>query len=669
MASCKRLVALSALVALSLTAATAWADVVMYRVNAGGPEIPALDSGPAWGADQNVPFASPYVNAAATTDQIFTRSAPVGTPHASVPAYVPLAIFDDERWDPADPTELQWEFPVPNGLYRVNLYMMEGYAGTQFPGARILNVLAEGVARLSGYDIFALYGGYTPARETFDVSVSDGNLTVMLQHVTDDPAIRGIEIIALNAAGFMGVAPSTLHFGSRLVGTLSPPQDVTVTNIGGPGDPALQITSISIPPGFLHNLSPQVLAPGEARTFQVRFSPASAGLATGTLAISHDGSGGPVNISLDGTGATSFPVGFGKGEVAGAQRTNPTSLQFGPDGRLYVACRDGRIWAHTVQRTSANQYGVTATELIEVVNAIPNHDDDGAPNPSVANRLITGILVKGTPTDPVIWVTSSDPRMSVANDINLDTNSGILSRLDRVLGNWVRHDVVRGLPRSEDDHMTNGIALDTLTNTMYVCQGGSCNMGAPSLNFSFLPEYALTAAILSVDLDAIGGGTYDIPTLDDEDRAGAADANDPFGGNDGKNQARIVPGGPVQVHSPGWRNPYDVLIHTNGHLYSIDNGPNAGWGGPPIGAGPGGTCTNGDNDNDSFTYQDNMHMIPGPGYYAGHPNPTRASTANTFNPTNPQSPVPAGDPQQCEYRVPGFDGSIARWWASTNGIV
>lgn len=666
-----RLVTLALLVGLqsSLLASGARADVVLHRVNAGGPEVPALDSGPAWAQDLNIPNHSPYGNAAATTDQVFSRSAPVGAPHASVPAYVPLAIFEDERWDPGEAPEMRWEFPVPSGLYRVNLFMMEGYAGTQYTGARRINVTAEGVVRLADYDIYALYGGYTPAMGTFDVSVSDGSLSLELQHIADDPAVRGIEIVALSAAGYMGVAPAALGFGSRLVGTLSAPQDVTITNIGSPGDAILHISSISITPGFLHNLSPQSLAPGESRTFQVRFAPASPGLATGTLSVSHDGSGGAVDIALTGQGVTSFPVAFGKSELLGGQRANPTALQFGPDGRLYVTCRDGRIWAHTVQRTSANQYSVTASEAITVVNELPNHDDNGTVNGSVTNRLITGLLVQGTPSDPVIWVTSSDPRMNVAGDIGLDTNAGILSRLHRVLGVWSRHDVVRGLPRSENDHLTNGIALDTLTHTMYVCQGGSANMGAPSLNFSFLPEYALTAAILSVDLDAIGEATYDLPTLDDEDRPGAMDSNDPFGGNDGKNQARLVPGGPVQVHSHGWRNPYDVLLHTNGHLYAIDNGPNAGWGGPPIGAGPGGTCTNADNDNDSQTYQDNMHMIPGPGYYAGHPNPTRASLSNTFNASNPQSPVSVANPVECEYVAPGFDGSIARWWASTNGLV
>ncbi len=645
------------------------ADAVMYRVNCGGPELAPIDAGPAWSADVRVTNPSPYVNAAATGDQTFTFSLPLQSPHPSVPAYVPAAVFDDERWDPDPAPDMLWQFPVANGLYRVNLCMADAWQGTQTPGARVFDTRIEGVLVQDDFDIVAAFGSYTPGMVTFDAWVADGALSIEFGHVVDAPTVRGIEVRALNAAGVLGVTPVNLAFGSRLVGTLSPPQSVTLTNLGGVGDPVVHLGSITVSPGFLHDLSPQDLAPGESRTFHVRFAPQAAGAALGTLAVSHDGVGSPVSVALSGTGATSFPVGFGKSFVLGGNRANPTSLQFGPDGRLYVAEKDGRILAMTVSRDAANTYTAVATESILVVRDIPNHDDDGQLAPGITDRLVTGLLVTGTAVDPVIYVTSSDPRMNVGGDIGLDTNSGVLSRIDRVAGVWTRTDLVRGLPRSEDDHSTNGMALDPLTNTLYVGQGGQCNMGAPSYNFSFLAEYALSAAVLSVDLDAIGNTTYDLPTLDDEDRAGVADLNDPFGGNDGKNQAKLVPGGPVQVHSSGYRNPFDVVIHSNGHLYTVDNGPNLGWGGPPIGEGPGGTCTNADNDANSASLPDNLHMIPGPGYYAGHPNPTRASTSNTFNVTNPQSPVPAGDPQQCEYREPGTDGSLAQWNASTNGLV
>jgi hypothetical protein len=177
-------------------------------------------------------------------------------------------------------------------------------------------------------------------------------------------------------------------------------------------------------------------------------------------------------------------------------------------------------------------------------------------------RLVTGILVTGTPARPVLYVTSSDPRSQVDK---VDTNSGILSRLTLTRSGWERVDLVRGLPRSKADHATNGMALSPDGKTLYVAQGSNTNMGGPFVT-SFLPEYALSGAILAIDLVTIGDEMYELPTLDDDSRAGVADENDPFGGNGGKNQARVLTDGPVQIHAPGYRNPYDVLVTTKGRL-------------------------------------------------------------------------------------------------------
>lgn len=357
---------------------------------------------------------------------------------------------------------------------------------------------------------------------------------------------------------------------------------------------------------------------------------------------------------------------FGVSNLAGESSYLPTSLQFGPDGRLYVAQQEGEIYVYTVVRDGVNNYRVTATEKINLIKGIPNHDDNGALNLSVNKRQITGILVVGTAENPVVYVTSSDPRIGAytQGDVNLDTNSGILSRLTWNGTAWVKLDLVRGLPRSEENHSPNGLQLDKSSNILYIAQGGNTNMGAPSTNFAFTPEFALSGAILSVDLNAIGETTYDLPTLDDEDREGASDLNDPFGGNDGKNQAVLVQEGPVQVYSPGWRNPYDLLIASNGKMYSIDNGANAGWGGIPV------DCSNQVVDA-GISDHDNLHLITGKGFYAGHPNPTRANRSNTFNSTSPQSPIPQGmeNPAECSYLAPGTqDGALSLIPASTNGL-
>ena len=170
-------------------------------------------------------------------------------------------------------------------------------------------------------------------------------------------------------------------------------------------------------------------------------------------------------------------------------------------------------------------------------------------------------------------------------------------------------------------------------------------------------------------MDAIRNTTYDLPTLNDENRAGVNDFNDPFGGNDGKNQARLVPGGPVQVYAPGFRNPYDLVITQSGRMYTVDNGPNAGWGDVPIGEGPNGNATNAPHE-PGVSHGDGLHLISGPGYYGGHPNPTRSNPANTFNASNPQSPVSVANPIESDYQIPGVeDQAMVVYGALTNGIV
>ena len=104
---------------------------------------------------------------------------------------------------------------------------------------------------------------------------------------------------------------------------------------------------------------------------------------------------------------------------------------------------------------------------------------------------------------PIIYVSSSDWRIAVDNDSNLDTNSGVITRLTKNGNSWTKIDIIRGLPRCEENHSTNGMVLDENTNTLYVMSGGHTNMGAQSASLGMTPEYALSAALLSVDLTAI----------------------------------------------------------------------------------------------------------------------------------------------------------------------
>ena len=427
---------------------------------------------------------------------------------------------------------------------------------------------------------------------------------------------------------------------------------------------------------------PVTLQPGESLIVGVRFAPQASGAWTSPLYLSHDGASGLEVFTLSGS-AGEMSAGqrrralvedrlrrarpdFDKSTLSGIGNIKPTSLQFGPDGRLYVADMFGTIRIYTVERRGANDYAVEATESIQSIRDIPNHDDDGDPAPNVKNRLVTGLLVAGSASQPVMYVASSDPRIGGGHshtNTNLDTNSGVISRLTRDGDGWTKVDLVSGLSRSEENHHPNGMVLDAATNRLYVAAGGNTNLGAPSNNFVRLPEYALSAAILEIDLGAIGDTPYALPTLDDDSRPGNKDRNDPFGGNDGRNQARLVPGGPVQVYAPGFRNAYDIVLTEQGRMYTVDNGGNSGWGGAPKG---GSQCSNALSE-PGDTQHDKLHFIDGRGYYGGHPNPTRGNQANTFN-RDGQSPVSVSNPIECTFKGAGKNGGKDTFDASVNGL-
>ncbi|WP_113923014.1 LamG-like jellyroll fold domain-containing protein [Cognataquiflexum aquatile] len=367
-----------------------------------------------------------------------------------------------------------------------------------------------------------------------------------------------------------------------------------------------------------------------------------------------------------------------------AAPTQGTALKFGPDNRLYLSQLNGLIRIYTVENSGVNSYRVIGLETISLIRSIPNHDDTGTRAwDGRANRQITGIEIVGTAANPIIYVGSSDPIWGgPVGDKVLDTNSGIISKLTWTGSAWDVVDLVRGLPRSEENHSTNAVKFTLVNNKPYllVASGGFTNAGSPSTNFTWISEYALSAAILSVNLEAIEAiptqidpisgrkFKYDIPTLDDPSRANVngiynpnqpgydgKDVGDPFGGNDGLNMGTLVEGGPVQIFTPGYRNAYDFVVTENGSVFVTDNGANANWGGLPQNEGiastvtnnylagePGGNSTLRSASNEYVTNRDRLLLItkdihnyqPG-SFYGGHPTPVRA---------NPGVPYTAGSP-------------------------
>ena len=340
---------------------------------------------------------------------------------------------------------------------------------------------------------------------------------------------------------------------------------------------------------------------------------------------------------------------------------NPTSIQFGPDGRLYVAEQNGTINAFTVENQNGEYVASANEELLlsnnaQVVKSIQNHNDFGLAS-SVSNRQVTGLVVTGTAENPVLYVSSSDPRIGEFEDTNLDTNSGVVTQLTWNGTEWEAVDIVRGLPRSEENHSVNGMVLSEDGTKLYLAVGGNTNNGAPSDFFAYTGEYALSGTVLEIDLEDIanrpvlsdpsGGqnGTsrqyvYDLPTLDDptianntdgtgEDTSGL-DEDNPWGGNDGFNMAILPADAPMRIFADGLRNQYDIVLTEDGQFYTVDNGSNGDLGGNPLDANgiltgepEAGEATN--TPNDEGTGDPEPIFLLEDGEYYGHPAPARSN--------------------------------------------
>jgi large repetitive protein len=625
-------------------------QTVLYRVNAGGGLIAALDEGPDWSADT---LNNPSIYRASGGD--FINGFEVQNVESTVPASTPTAIFETERWDVLGGPDMLWQFPVAEGTpVEVRLYLMNGFDGTSLPGQRVFDVAIDDELAFSEIDLVAEAGHRIGTVRSYETT-ADGMIDIRFLHVVDNPLINGIEIVQTAVLPeVLSALPGSLDFGKRVTGS-EKTLTVLLRNQGGESDPVITINDVATSSGVFRTspIAGISIDPGEELETEVTFAPDSIGPVSGTVDIEHTGINSPLTINVTGEGVDQPPIAFSSQTIT--TRSLPTQLEFGPDGRLYIAQLKGLIFAFTIERNDKTRdYSIVDTEVINLIQTIPNHNDDGT-SYSSNQRNVTGMITAGTANNPVLYVTSSDPRVE---DPDIDTNSGILSRLTWTGSEWTKLDLVRSLPRSAHDHFPNGLALDADNGILYLAQGGNTNMGAPSTNLGFVPEYALSAAILSIDLKAIGEQTYDIPTLKGE----------VFGGQLGNNQARIVPGGPVQVHSPGYRNAYDVLLTSAGRLYTFDKPSGLDWGGLPIGEGPGGACTNEPNESDSAIHSANFHLVTGPGYYGGHPNPTRANRNNTFDGLSP-IPEDHENPVECQFLIPGVeDGAIALHDASTNAL-
>ncbi|HET7399535.1 MAG TPA: PKD domain-containing protein [Intrasporangium sp.] len=165
---------------------------VLYRVNAGGPAIASIDSGPDWAADSG--STNPLRNGGSSAVTYTTSGAAI---NPAVPASTPSLVFESERFDGAPSPEMLWTFPVAAGTpVQLRAYFANRCTCTNAVGKRVFNVDVNGTRWLTNYDIVADAGDQTGTMKSIDLTVpSTGKVTVSFGHVTQNPLVSAFEIV------------------------------------------------------------------------------------------------------------------------------------------------------------------------------------------------------------------------------------------------------------------------------------------------------------------------------------------------------------------------------------------------------------------------------------------------------------------------------------------
>ncbi|MET7398601.1 choice-of-anchor D domain-containing protein [Dactylosporangium sp. NPDC005572] len=108
----------------------------------------------------------------------------------------------------------------------------------------------------------------------------------------------------------LSTMPSSLTFGSQVVGSTSAAQAVTVTNSG---TAAATVTGVSVSGDYTQTNNCGSIAVGASCVVNVSFRPTATGTRTGTLTITSNASNSPTTVSLTGTGGSTAPVNLAAG--------------------------------------------------------------------------------------------------------------------------------------------------------------------------------------------------------------------------------------------------------------------------------------------------------------------------------------------------------------------
>lgn len=268
----------------------------------------------------------------------------------------------------------------------------------------------------------------------------------------------------------------------------------------------------------------------------------------------------------------------------------PTSAEWGQDGRLYVATLGGEIRALSFD---ADWNLVSMTSYVGV-SQLPNFN-------------VLGLTVN--PFDP-----PGSVRLYVSHGLHYADGGGLVTAPSAYLGQVSilsgpsfdsPQPLLTGLPQPNTGHAVNGMQFDDNGDLLLAC-GSDTNAGCAWPTMGALPESPLSASILKAltSKQPFKGNVSYVFTS-----SGLPSTDQRFG-----ETSLLAPGSDVTVQGHGLRNPYDLVYTTGKKLYATDNGPNAGYG--PASTGP---------HSNSGTHPDEPDelLLVEAGIYYGSPNRSR----------------------------------------------
>jgi glucose/arabinose dehydrogenase len=568
---------------------------------------------------------------------------------------------DDPLYINEHSTVFRYDIPLSNGNYVVRLHFAELFFNA--PGVRRFGVAVQGTPVLSNFDIYAQAGKASLITKSFPANVTNGMLTVVFSKVFDNAVVQALDVYP---------ASSGVDLTAPVFAAIPEPENTTYTT-----PPAVTLAindDVKLNDGYVRidDQDPQPLFTDlNGAVFNGQFTMAvdtfnALPLGAHTLSFGANDRYGNAwtkvwRFRKLNSGSGAMPIAFNRRTLltpstpGAANFKHPTTLQFGPDGKLYAGQQDffgkgGYIHVLTLD----DNRNVTNVQRIDSIFNTPNINPDGTPAPTVKGRHLIGLDFdpRSSPEKPILWAVHSDPRFCFNQSpatCKVNTDSGILTRL--IGPNFddpaSRTDFVTGLPRSRENHAPNAVHFGP-DGWLYMTIGSNTNYGAVSTAFSGLAETYLTAALLRFNVNGAPASAFPLDVRD-------------------VNSATGLKPGIFELYATGYRNAYDFLWHSNGKLYANVNAGNFTAGNTP---GPPDGCPDG-HSFDPGTRNDYLALVES-GDYGGNPNPARGECIlddGTMYPS-PLTPLPdyhrpllyysngTSSDGMAEYTAPTFGGQM-----------